>query len=90
MDGLLAKQKSIIGNTRDKIFTDGEGFVYVHHIQSKLQSGEGLNVLTSKIGFPKTLISDNAGDRMGPQTKLQEYLCRCRITDKTTEPYSPC
>ena len=58
---LFEKQKAIIGNTCAQIFTDGEGFVYVHPIQYKSQAGEYLNVVTRDIGVPNTLISDNTG-----------------------------
>ena len=35
MDNLFTKQRYIIGNTCDQIFTDGEGLVYVHSMQYK-------------------------------------------------------
>ena len=34
MDNLFKNHKSVIGNTCDQIFTDVEGFVYVHAIRS--------------------------------------------------------
>ena len=54
-------QKSIIGNTCDKIFTDIEISVHVHPMQYKSQAGEAFNEVTRDIEVPNTLISDNAG-----------------------------
>ena len=65
---LFAKQKYIIGNTCAHIFTDREGFVYVHPMQSKSQAREALNVATRNIGFLDTLLSDNAREQTGPHT----------------------
>ena len=70
MDTLFAKYKYIIGNTCSHIFTDREGFIYVHPMVSKSQSGEALNVVTRGIVVPNTLISDNAGGKTVPQTEL--------------------
>ena len=58
-------------------------------MQSKSQAGEYFNVATRDIGVPDTLISDNSGEQMGPQTELQECISRYRIDGRTTEPYSP-
>ena len=60
-DKLFAKKKSIIGNTCAQIFMDGEGLVYVNHIQSKSQYDESFNVVVRDNGFPNTLVSYNAG-----------------------------
>ena len=72
MDTLFANQKYIIGNTCAQIFTDGEVFVFVHLMQSKIQAGEDFNVVTRDVVVLNTLISDNAGEQTGPQTELQE------------------
>ena len=60
-DTLFVKQKYIIGDTYAKIFTDREGFVYFHPMQSKSQAGEALNVVTRDIAVPNTLILYNPG-----------------------------
>ena len=58
-------------------------------MQSKSKYGEALNVVTRDIGVPDTLISDNAREHTGPNTELQECICRFCIDGSTTEPYSP-
>ena len=60
-DTLFSNYKSIIENTCTQIFTDREGFVYVHPMRSDSQYGEALNALAGDIGVPNTLISDHAG-----------------------------
>ena len=50
-----------MGNTCAKIFTDDEGFVYVHPMQSKWQAIADFNVMTKGVGVPNTLISDDTG-----------------------------
>ena len=67
-DTIFSKQKYIIGNTCNKIFTDGEGFIYVNPMLSKSQAVKYLNVVIRDIGIPNTLISDNAGDQKVSQT----------------------
>ena len=67
-DMLFTKHKYIIGNTCSHIFTDREGFIYVHSMRYKSQTGEYLNVVTKDIVVPNNLISDNAGKHMGSQT----------------------
>ena len=59
---LFAKHKYIIGNTCAQIFTYGEGFVYIHPMQYKSQSGEVFNVVIRDIGVLNALISDNSGE----------------------------
>ena len=49
-DTLFAKEKSLLGNTCAQIFTDGEGFTYVHPMKSKSQAGEALNKATMDVG----------------------------------------
>ena len=63
---------------------DGEGFVFVHPMRPKSQSGEALNVATRGIGVPKTLISNNRGEQIVPQTELQECI-RCWNIDGITK-----
>ena len=58
-------------------------------MQSKSQAGEALNIVTRCIGFPTTLIPDNAGEHMVPQKELQEFILRYHIDYRTTKPYSP-
>ena len=66
MDELFAKHKYIIENTCAQTFTDGEGFVYIHPMQSKSQSGEDLNIVIKDIGVPNTLISYYIEENFGP------------------------
>ena len=88
MDKFFANQKYIILNTCAQIFTEREGFVYLHSMKSKSQAVEALNVTTRNIGVPNTLISDNTGEHTGPHTELHEFIrCYC-ICGRTTEPYS--
>ena len=61
-DALFAKKKSIMENTYAQIFTNKQGFVYVHPISYKSQDGEALNIMKMDIGVPNTLLSDNAGE----------------------------
>ena len=43
----------------------------VNSVQYKSQAVEALNVVTRDIEVPNTLISENAGEHMGPQIELQ-------------------
>ena len=87
-DTLFAKEKSLLGHTCAQIFTDGEGFVYVHPMTTKAHAGDALNCVTRDIGIPNTLISDNAGEQDGKDTEMQECVRRCKMDYRTTEPYS--
>ena len=69
-DTLFAKQKYIIEYTCTIIFTDGKGYVYLHPMQYNSEYEEALDVATRDKGSPKTLISENAGEQIGPHTEL--------------------
>ena len=58
---IIYKEEIYHRNTCDQIFTDGEGFVYIHPNKSKSQTGKALNVVTIDIIVPNTLISYNEG-----------------------------
>ena len=53
IDTLFEKQKYIIGNTWGQIFMDREGFVFVHPIRSKLQSGQVFECSDKGYWIPK-------------------------------------
>ena len=72
MDTLFSKQKSIIGNTCARIFTDGKGFTYVHPMKSKDQAGEALHKVTIDVGVPNTMISDGDREQTGDNTYFKE------------------
>ena len=73
-DTLFENHKSIIENTCAQIFTSGDVFVYVHPMQYNSQYGEFLHLVKRDIGVPNTLISDNAGEQIGPKIELQEFI----------------
>ena len=88
-DTLFAKEKSIVGNQCAQLFTDGEGFTYVHPMESKGQAGEALHKVTSDVGIPNTLISDGAGEQTGANTLFRQECKRLHIDSRQTKPYSP-
>ena len=88
-DTLFAKNKSLVGNTCAQMFTDGDGFTYVHPMKSKAQAGEALHKVTKDVGVPNTIISDGAAEQTGPKTHFKQVMKKCHIDSRTTEPYSP-
>lgn len=88
-DTLFAKEKSLLGNTCAQMFTDGDGFAYVHPMKSKSQASEALNKVTMDVGIPNCIISDGAREETGDSTNFRQTLKRCHIDYRTTEPYSP-
>ena len=87
-DMLFVNHKYIIENTSAQIFTDREVFPYVHTIKSHSQAERYLNEVTTDIGIPNTLISDNAGEYTVPEIDLQECIGFCLVDVRKTEPYS--
>ena len=66
----FANQKYIILNTCAQIFTEREGFVYLHSMKSKSQAVEAINLVARDIGVPNTLISDNSGKQTVTKKEL--------------------
>ena len=48
------------------------------------QARDYLNVVTSDVGVPDTLVSYNTGEQTGPQTELQEFIRFYRINGRIT------
>ena len=88
-DTLFAKEKSITGNKCAQMFTDGDGFAYVHPMKSKSQAGEALNKVTLNVGVPNCIISDGTKEETEDNTGFAKVLKRYHIDNRTTEPYSP-
>jgi hypothetical protein len=71
------------------MFTDGDGFAYMHPMKSKSQAGEALNKVTLNVGVPNCIISDGAKEETEDNMEFVKALKRCHIDNRTTEPYSP-
>ena len=56
---LFAKDKSIVGNTCDQIFTNGE-FVQIIPMRYKSEAGTTLDRINHDVGDAKTIFMDNA------------------------------
>ena len=88
-DTLFSQDKSVVGNKCAQMFTDGEGFAYVHPMRSKSEAGEALQRVAMDVGVPNTIINDGAPEETGLNTKFMEIVKRFHIDSRTTEPYSP-
>ena len=67
-DTLFVKEKSLVGNICAQMFTDAEGFVYVHLMKLKSLTGEALNKITLDVGVHNCIISDGTKEESGDNT----------------------
>ena len=69
-DTLFAKDKSIVGNTCDQIFTDGE-FVQLIPMRYKSEADTTLDRINRYIGVENEISMDNAPEKTGYNTEMQ-------------------
>ena len=70
IDTLFSKEKSIVGNTCDHIFTDG-GFVQIIPIESKSGAGTTLYRINLDVGVANEIFLENAPYQTGYKTEMQ-------------------
>ena len=61
------------------MFTDAEGFAYVHPMKSKSQAGEALQKVTMDVGIPICIISDGDKEETAKNTEFHKGLICCHI-----------
>ncbi|GAX14347.1 hypothetical protein FisN_UnNu047 [Fistulifera solaris] len=86
---MFAKTKSLRGNKSAEVFTDGH-FVTVKPTTNK--TGEtvanALRELIQEVGIPQKIVTDDAKEKLGPNTKWMEHIRHYKMDWGNTEPYS--
>ena len=87
-DTMLAKTKSIKGNTCSQIYTGGQGFITSYTMKSKEIAEDTLSDLFTDVGIPKKIIYDGTPEQVGWHTKFQQLIRKNRIEGYHNEPYT--
>ena len=88
-DTMFSKTKSLLGNKSAEVFTDGS-YVTVKPTPDKTGTtvANALGELVQEIGIPRKMVTDDAKEKLGPNTKWMETIRHYKMDWSNTEPYS--
>ena len=87
VDTMLPTSKSLRGYTTAQVFTNGRGYDRFYPMTKRKEADDALEAFISDAGIPQTLISDNAWELMGGNSK---NICnKYAIKQKQIVPHSP-
>ena len=80
----FAKLPSLLNNTCGEFFTDGQGFTYVHLMESKSEAGIILDKLCQNVGIPNVMVTHGSGEQTGKNTGFFRQCNKLKILLKRT------
>ena len=86
-DPILSKMNSTRGNKAAQVFTNGKGFDALYPVKSKKFGYEGLNDFLAEFGVPPVMVTDNAGEETGPNSKWSEICKKFSLRQDHIVPY---
>lgn len=88
-DALKSGVTSIHGDDYACVFTNDENYSRFYPMQKKSEVGEKLDLFVDEVGIPETLLTDNAPEFVGHNSRFEQRSRYYNISRRFTEPYSP-
>ena len=89
-DTLFADDTSVRGNKCAHIYADGDGFVHILPMRSKLRAGVSVGNVVKYIGAMNEIHCDNTLEQVGKNSEFMKNTRNYNIHVSSIKPYSPC
>ena len=89
-DTLFADDTSVQGNKCAHIYADGDGFVHILPMRSKLRAGVSVGNVVKYIGAMNEIHCDNTLEQVGKNSEFMKNTRNYNIHVSSIKPYSPC
>ena len=89
-DNIFSDDTSVRGNKCAHIYADGDGFVHILPMRSKLRAGVSVGNVVKYIGAMNEIHCDNTLEQVGKNSEFMKNTRNYNIHVSSIKPYSPC